>query len=38
MACKSSSGSDASHAHIDLCSFVLYKDGEEIIIDTGRYN
>ena len=36
---ESSSGSAiASHAHNDLCSFVLYKDGEEIIIDTGRYN
>tara|TARA_B100000886_G_scaffold340385_1_gene309621 strand:+ start:16018 stop:17805 length:1788 start_codon:yes stop_codon:yes gene_type:complete len=28
----------ASHAHHDLCSFVLYKDGKEIIIDPGRYN
>ena len=36
---ESSSGSAiASHAHHDLCSFVLYKDGKEIIIDPGRYN
>jgi uncharacterized heparinase superfamily protein len=36
---ESPSGSAiASHAHHDLCSFVLYKDGQEIIIDPGRYN
>lgn len=36
---ESPSGSAiASHAHHDLCSFVLYKDGREIIIDPGRFN
>lgn len=28
----------ASHAHHDLCSFVLYLDGREVIIDPGRYS
>tara|TARA_B100000780_G_C21117663_1_gene452366 strand:+ start:1122 stop:2909 length:1788 start_codon:yes stop_codon:yes gene_type:complete len=28
----------ASHAHYDLCSFVLYKNNKEIIIDPGRLN
>ena len=36
---ESPSGSAiASHAHHDLCSFVLYKNGIEVIIDPGRLN
>jgi hypothetical protein len=33
---NSSGPAISTHAHYDLCSFVLYKDGRELLIDAGR--